>query len=375
MVITLKVSSMDKISHKYWHQLSHQLQYAILFRTWGLSMKVMATGVLIEWQGDNEANYHENAAKNYTVLSINQGIMDHYEHSDLDYVQFYINDSDQAIVARQRADGAISCFMVQCLALKNSVFFNDWEQNFDLGNRLIHRNNDPSQSACEGRRGFADFIDTQKAKEGLEDVVRCMDDYCEDQEDCLVITGHSQGGATATIASILLYDWQPTVVTFGQPPAVDPGCEWIPSHRFYRYINSKVEDNEDDDLGFDVVPFVPTIVSGSAHYGHALLLGDDVDGGSAIKYLGFNEIDFEPALFDLDVGAHTMAAADAGYSYEARINAIVDTFQDSDMTRMDFPLVPCASTGSCVSQVVVRTMSARLALTLMLVPMARESYF
>ena len=147
----------------------------------------------------------------------------------------------------------------------------------------------------------------------------------------MVITGHSQGGATATIASILLYDWQPTVVTFGQPPAVDPGCEWIPSHRFYRYINSKVEDNEDDDLGFDVVPFVPTIVSGSAHYGHALLLGDDVDGGSAIKYLGFNEIDFEPALFDLDVGAHTMTAADAGYSYEARINAIVDTFQDSDI--------------------------------------------
>ena len=47
-------------------------------------------------------------------------------------------------------------------------------------------------------------------------------DAGSDPEDCLVITGHSQGGATATIASILLYDQLPTVVTFGQPPAVDP---------------------------------------------------------------------------------------------------------------------------------------------------------
>jgi len=276
--------------------------------------------------------YKENAAENYNVVSTNRGVTDRYEHPDLDYIQFYINEPDQAIVARQNGRCYIS-FRGTLSPTKESLgfFFDDWEQNFDLGNRIIHRNNDPSQPACEGRRGYADFIDTQEAKEGLEDVLRCVDD-CSDQEDCLVITGHSQGGATATIASILLYDWQPTVVTFGQPPAVDRGCEWIPSERFYRYINSKVEDNEDDDLGFDVVPFVPTIVSGSAHYGHALLLGDDVDGGSAIKYLGFNEIDFEPALVDLDIYAHTMAAtSDADYSYEARINAIVDTFQDSDI--------------------------------------------
>jgi len=269
--------------------------------------------------------YEENAAENYS-----RGKSDRYEHPDLDYIQFYINDPDQAIVARQGGRCYIS-FRGTVLPTKESLgfFFNDWEQNFDLGNRIIHRNNDPSQPACEGRRGYADFIDTQEAKEGLEDVVRCMDD-CSDQEDCLVVTGHSQGGATATIASVLLYDWQPTVVTFGQPPAVDPGCELIPSERFYRYINSKVEDNN-VDLSLDGVPFVPTIVSGSAHYGHALLLGADVDGGSAIKYLGFNEIDFEPALVDLDIYAHTMAAtSDADYSYEARINAIVDTFKDSD---------------------------------------------
>jgi len=47
------------------------------------------------------------------------------------------------------------------------------------------------------------------------------------------------------------------------------------------------------------------------------LLGDDVDGGSPIKYLGFNELDFGPALVDAAVDAHTMAAADADCSYEA----------------------------------------------------------
>lgn len=280
--------------------------------------------------------YEEDAAKTFAVSTSKKGEArkgdqaQSYEHPDFDYLHIYSRDPDSAIVAR-RGGRCYIAFRGTVGTLRRGVelFLEDWEQNVDLGDRTIHPDGDSSRPGCEVRRGFADFIDTPEAEEGLEDVLRCMDD-CKGKKDCLVVTGHSQGGATATIASILLYKWNPTVVTFGQPPAVDPGCEWIPSERFYRYINSKVGQIASNDVGIDVVPYVPTTVSGSVHYGHTLLLGDDVDGSSAIKYLGFNEIDFEPDLVDLAVDAHKMAAADASYSYEARINLIAQTFQNAD---------------------------------------------
>ena len=236
------------------------------------------------------------------------------------YINFYTNEPDQAIVARYGGRCYISF-------RGTKVNADDWGQNIDPGDRLIYRNGDTLQPSCESRRGFGDFLQTPEVVAGREDILFCVEscvDAGSDPEDCLVITGHSQGGATATIASILLYDQLPTVVTFGQPPAVDPECEWIPSERFYRYVNSKVESGEDDDLAFDAVPFSPTFISGSAHYGYYLMLGDnDADGKtSGIKYMGFGEDEeFDPDLVDLDIAPHSMAGEE--YSYEGRILALI----------------------------------------------------
>ena len=236
------------------------------------------------------------------------------------YINFYTNEPDQAIVARYGGRCYISF-------RGTKVNTDDWGQNIDPGDRLIYRNGDTLQPSCESRRGFGDFLQTPEVVPGRNDVLSCVEscvDAGSEPEDCLVITGHSQGGATATIASILLYDQLPTVVTFGQPPAVDPECEWIPSERFYRYVNSKVESGEDDDLAFDAVPFSPTFISGSAHYGYYLMLGDnDADGKtSGIKYMGFGEDEeFGPGLVDLDIAPHAMAGKK--FSYEDRILALI----------------------------------------------------
>jgi len=277
-----------------------------------------------------------------------------FAHPDMDYIHFYTNEPDQAIVARK--DGR--CY----IAFRGTnINLEDWEQNIDPGDRLIYRDGDTSQPGCESRRGFSDYLQTPEQALGRADIMSCIA-TCRDPADCLVITGHSQGGATAVISSIMLYSQLPTVITFGQPPAVDPGCEWIPSERMYRYVNSKVEMWEDDDLAFDMVPYSPSLISGSVHYGHMLLLGDDVNGGSNIKYGGFDEEYFEPdmGLFNFDLGflAHTMAAADADYSYESRINNLVangaypvplDGFSDGAVCEDDYSEL-CKS-GWCLDNI------------------------
>ena len=237
------------------------------------------------------------------------------------YIHYYTREPDQAIVARYEGRCYISFRGTKLNA-------DDWGQNIDIGNRLIYRNGDTLQPSCESRRGYGDFLRTPEVIDGRNDVISCVEECIaagSDPEDCLVITGHSQGGATATIASILLFDQLPTVVTFGQPPAVDPDCEWIPSERFYRYVNSKVESGEDDDLAFDAVPFSLTFISGSTHYGYYLMLGDDGADGktSNIKFMGFGEDEaFDPDLVDLGIAPHAMAGEE--YSYEGRILALIE---------------------------------------------------
>jgi hypothetical protein len=227
-------------------------------------------------------------------------------HPDFDSIKFYTNEPDQAIVAKK----AGLCF----LAFRGTInTLEDWSQNFGLGSIDVFRDNliNLSGQSCEAREGFADFLMTAEAAEGLSDLEACLTECASD--DCLVITGHSQGGAVSTIAAVTLFRHSPTVITFGQPPAMDAGCPYIISEKYYRYVNSfKAEDN---DMGFDVIVFSPNLISQSEHYGYYIMVGEDP---TAVNYLGFDsDYTFVPGLEDQDWNAHSIS--DAPYSYETRI--------------------------------------------------------
>jgi len=113
------------------------------------------------------------------------------------------------------------------------------------------------------------------------------------------------------------------------PPAADPDCDLVPSERFYRFVNSKKEDDEDNDIAFDPVPFSPKFISGSVHYGHYIVLGEDENNA---VYAGFdNDAIFEPEIGDAqnEIGAHSLMGFP--YSYESRIGSLLQTAQNTNM--------------------------------------------
>jgi hypothetical protein len=231
-----------------------------------------------------------------------------FEHPDYDEINFYAGEPDQAIVAKKGG----RCY----LAFRGTtVDFADWSQNAGLGNEDIYRDNNVTTGEfCEARGGFTDFIRTEPVARGLADLEACIA-TCEDKDDCLVITGHGQGGAVAAIASIGLYRHNPIVITYGQPPTLNVACPYIRSNRYYRYVNSMKDIDGENVIKFDLVVVAPTFVSQSVHYGYFILLSEDK---TAVKYFGFNnDYDFRPNIADSTIAAHTVSGT--LYSYETRI--------------------------------------------------------
>jgi hypothetical protein len=218
----------------------------------------------------------------------------------------------------------------------------------------IYKDNDNSTGEfCVSRKGFAEFIQTPEFLDATQTLFTCIES-CPDPGDCVVITGHSQGGASSIVLSVLLYSRMPTVVTFGMPPALQKGCTLVPEN-FYRFVNTRKEDDEEDDLAFDPVPFSPAFFSHSVHYGHFLLVGADK---TAAKLLGVDQnYTFSPSLDDRqnEIAAHTMNGTN--YSYAARVADLLDTGTSgsfpvstdgfSDGSFCEFQYAEICRSGSC----------------------------
>ncbi len=172
-----------------------------------------------------------------------------YSHPDYDEITVYLEEPDEVIVAKKGG----RCYV----AFRGTVLeVSDWLQNVDLSSVDVYKdNNSSSGDFCEARAGYGAIFRADFA-EDMFATIRACTAGCEDPDDCLLLTGHSQGGAAAALASILLHSARPRVITFGQPPAVDANCAWIPSSRFYRYVNSGPTGIR--DVGFDIVPFAPS---------------------------------------------------------------------------------------------------------------------
>jgi len=139
------------------------------------------------------------------------------------------------------------------------------------------------------------------------------------------------GGAIATVAAITLTDLNPYVITFGQPPTLAPGCPFMMSERWYRWVNTKSSSNL--GLTYDPVPFTPGF--GTECWGHFLVLGEEFD---SVAYFGLDD-HTELSPIDPIAAAHSMEAAHANgtdsMGYVDRIAALIQFRDEMVLTKFE----------------------------------------
>lgn len=196
---------------------------------------------------------------------------------------------------------------------------------------------------CAVRDGFHDAYNNTFRNDLVDAIYACID-TCNNktQTSCdVVLTGHSQGGAIASVAALYLADLSPSVVSFGMPLTVYEGCQTMSSimdeQRWYRYVNSRVDVEQQDNGNvvvtnklYDPIPFAPW--TGTQHVGHLIVLSEDTTG---VAYLGLgSQQDLSP--YDLTYNAHSMDASENLDGYYNQIKAIMDKY--SSGTIYNYPI-------------------------------------
>lgn len=171
------------------------------------------------------------------------------------YIKHYKDSSwnDDAIYIEQ--DGV--CYVGFQMTENNIV---DWFQNLGDGNRTLTNSKGNSCRFHDLIAGglFPDYFDDLNGK--VEDCVdKC--DYDAHPDGCLVLGGHSQGGAIATVAHFV-WDHLPHQTFVSGTPSVMKNStdDCVMNYdNFYRFINSipkKNTFNKGTDLRFDKVPYM-----------------------------------------------------------------------------------------------------------------------
>lgn len=153
-------------------------------------------------------------------------------------------------------------------------------QNFNTAKRDLCPPNE--STCCQTLAGFLSAYDTVWRSE-LEEAIRsCVSDYCTyPNDDCLVVTGHSAGGAVAQVAAVLLHDLNPIVMTYANEASLNPDCPYVDATRWYRFVNTRTTFR---GLVYDWWPFKATDY-GLVNFGYTLVMTDDSSG---VANLGLN---------------------------------------------------------------------------------------
>lgn len=233
---------------------------------------------------------------------------------DYEAFGYYDDEPDQALTAKT-SDGY--CYVA---FRGTSLTFEDWSQNIEIGNIEVcnaGKAKGNNRACCTSRVGFYDAYDTQY-RANVEASVRECAKSCPNRDECVILTGHSQGGAVAAVAALFLADLNPTVITFGQPPTVNAPCGLLTSDRIYRFVNTK---QTQVGIAYDPVPMAPGL--GADHFGNMIILSDDPTGVAFIG-LDANEY-FHPFLNGVE--AHMMRAGTGNGTtfpgYADRIDALM----------------------------------------------------
>uniref|UniRef100_A0A7S1UZX3 Fungal lipase-type domain-containing protein n=2 Tax=Grammatophora oceanica TaxID=210454 RepID=A0A7S1UZX3_9STRA len=245
-----------------------------------------------------------------SILAYEEDIPADDNHSEYTGFQFYDEEPDQALVVKTHDGYCYGAFRGTTLT------WIDWSQNFDPTTSDVCVNvttstttnttnststPDDVEVCCTTRNGFYEAYHTSYDIE-LEQAIRECAKSCSNPDECVIFTGHSQGGAIAAVAGLVMADLNPYVITFGQPPTIDAPCNLITSERWYRFINTKASDAI--GITYDPVPFVPGL--GADFFGHMIILSRD---GSGVAYIGLDAQEFFSPLDVAGFSAHGMKAA------------------------------------------------------------------
>ena len=211
-----------------------------------------------------------------------------------EYYRFFNDEPEQAIVAAVHG----SCFA----AFRGSIVsWGDWYQNLEPGMTAVCRDRngndagDEEQKTCcsNVRSGFHEAYDSSIRPEFEASLRECLANYtsCHDEEDssCLVFTGFSSGGAIAHVASLYHADLNPLLITFGQPPTVEPdGCDLFPTKRIYRWVNTIGVFLGRQLYAYDIVAST-SFYTNAGQVGHMLVLPPE--NSSDVAYFGLDPPD------------------------------------------------------------------------------------
>lgn len=227
-----------------------------------------------------------------------------------DVMKNFLEEPDQALVAEKNG----YCFV----AFRGTTLtMSDWMQNFEVGKKSVCSSD--KEVCCNVRKGFFDAYQSPTYVTDLESTVNDCVKRCPNPDECLVLTGHSQGGAVAAVAAIHFSAENPYVITFGEPPSVNPGCKLVSASRWYRYVNSiRSETAGIYGISYDPVPFAPGL--GTIVYGQMIILGAD---HQHVAYIGMNSTkSFSPVNVKGAV-AHSMIGTERYPGYLDRIHTLV----------------------------------------------------
>jgi len=175
----------------------------------------------------------------------------------------------------------------------NGRLSEDWLSNIDFMDAVTIEN-----STCHVHQGYYNAYQDFEYKLQIESFVQSCQTDCPQCQ--VVLTGHSQGGAIASVVGVLWKDKNPYVETFGAPQALGEGClDFVVSDenngndcRWTHFVMSRPATTS-NGLSYDAVPMIfPHLFGNAAKYapfgfiGHEIFLSTD-DPTSTV-YTGFN---------------------------------------------------------------------------------------
>ena len=273
---------------------------------------------------------------------------------------------DQGIIAKDDDENVYAAFRGTLPPFEGKPVeeFFDWVSNLIPGTQHVCG----PCGCCKGRIAWvysahftAHMYDTNNSFYRFGERLRKLAYTCgsDGKQLChVILTGHSQGGALATIAAVVFADLDPTVITFGGPQGLLAPCRFINEERVFRFINIMVVIETEKkgtihryNLRHDWGAFLP----GADHFGHAILLSDQLNAVTTYQEISLADTWIKKDNYDFELCAHALkenacTGPDVeGHGYIERVDRLRESYKDGTLTStMGWPEgAYCSLDGEC----------------------------